>query len=403
MLGLVASALLGSLAVTSAAAVPQVAADSASVTLLVGGNGKAARAFADRSVRLRAIKPATKRSARLTFPVATIAVGKIAKLELRGRLRLKAGRRLVVLRGLQVKLGLAKATVSARVGKRRVPVFAARPAKGDLKLNGVLEAVGLESAKLRLTPRGARLLRARLHLRGLPAGTIGALGVDAIAKGRSGGQGGGGTGGGGGGSATCNPAPNAAPADPSTEPAPLARPDGAVDIASATIVWEPRESWIRYINGGEGTCVFDGAIARPKEVRPAVTTTPLTYAFEFPFDAGWYDPGTGQTAVTFRGGVGFKWKSHGINVSAADPEIEVNGSASRAIFRFNGADDTPQPNKRGVLVDLTPVPDGGTAPQHVFPDMPGTLPAGAESSIFGGFYPPGAPFGEVSITFPTAP
>jgi hypothetical protein len=55
-----------------------------------------------------------------------------------------------------------------------------------------------------------------------------------------------------------------------------------------------------------------------------------------------------------------------------------------------------------VLVDLAPGSDQGTAPAHSFPDMPGTLPPGAEDSIFAGFYAPQAEFGSVSIDF-TAP
>lgn len=401
-------ALIGALAALAAGpaavAAPPVAgtsvAGSGSVTLLVGGNGKAAKALANRSVKVRAIKPASKRGARLTLPVADIAVGKSAAVVLRGGIGFKAGKRSIALRAPRLKVAPRQATVTARAGKRRIPLLVATLKKGEARLNGVGNAAALDSAKLRLTTKGAKLLRTKLRLRGFPAGPLGVLGVDARAGSGGGGTGGGG-GSGGGGPATCNPAPNAPRADPSTEPTPLARPAGAVDVTSATIVWRPRESWIRYINTGEGTCVFDGAIAGPKEIK-SVSTTPLVYSFTFPFEGGWYDAGTGTAAVRFRGGVGFKFKGHGINFSAADPEIEINGSASRGIFRFNGADDTVYPNRRGVLVNLAPGSDQGTAPSHSFPKMPGKLPPGAESSVFAGFYPPEDDFGDISIDF-TAP
>jgi hypothetical protein len=178
----------------------------------------------------------------------------------------------------------------------------------------------------------------------------------------------------------------------------LARPDGALSIASATIVWRPKESWIRYINGGEGTCVFDGAVDGVREVRPG-TSTPLVYSFGFPFTSGWYHAGT--AAVSFKGGVGFKWKGHGINFSTADPEIEINGEASRGIFRFNGADDTPYPNRRGVLVDLTPVADEDPSPNGYSFTMPAKIPEGVGTSVFAGFYTAGTEFGTVTVAFTT--
>src|SRR5690606_14173591 len=123
-------------------------------------------------------------------------------------------------------------------------------------------------AKLRLTPRAARLLRAKLKLRRLPPGALGVLALDANASRGGiggGGTGGGGAGGGGGGAASCVPTPKAPPADPSTEPVPLARPEGAQAVASATLVWRPRDVWVRYVHGGNGTCVFGGATNGPKE------------------------------------------------------------------------------------------------------------------------------------------
>lgn len=404
LIGATAALVAGPAAVAAPPVAGTSAAGSGSVTLLVGGNGKAAKALANRSVKVRAIKPASKHGPRLTLPVADITVGKSAAVLLRGGIRFKAGKRSIALRAPRLKVSPRRATVTARVGKRRIPLLVATLKKGEARLNGTGNAASVDSAKLRLTTKGAKLLRTKLRLRGFPAGPLGVLRVDARAGsdgGTGGGGSGGGGGGGGGGSATCNPAPNAPRADPSTEPTPLARPAGAVDVTSATIVWRPRESWIRYINTGEGVCVFDGALPGPKEIK-SVSTTPLVYSFAFPFEGGWYDAGTGTAAVRFRGGVGFKYKIHGINFSAADPEIEINGAASRGIVRFNGADGTPHPNRRDVLVDLTPGSSQGTPPAYSYPEMPGKLPPSADGSVFAGFYAPQAAFGSITIDF-TAP
>src|SRR6476469_3175548 len=129
------AALAALAAAPTAVAAPPVATSSAagsgSVTVLVGGNGKAAKALADRSVRVRAIKPATKRGALLTLPVAEIAVAKSAAVVMRGGLRFKAGKRSLVLRAPRLKLAARQATITLRAGKRRVPVLVASLKKGQ--------------------------------------------------------------------------------------------------------------------------------------------------------------------------------------------------------------------------------------------------------------------------------
>lgn len=384
------------------------------VTVLVGGNGKAARAFKRKRVRVRAIKPASKRGVRLTLRVADIKVGRAAALRLRGGVRFKLRKRGVTARALRLRLTPKRVLVTARVGKRRVPLFVAKVGRGEAKINPI-GAAGLDSAKLRLTPRAARLLRKRLRTKRLPAGPLGVVAIDAIARevADSPGTGpGGGTGGtrpGGGGPAgrvTCDPSAFPPPADPSTEPPVSATPPGAVTVSNLSIVWEPRESWIRYISSGEGICVFNGAIAGPKEIRDG-TTTPLTYTFRFPAAVGWYHPGadTGTNAddragLRFTGGVGFSWSDHGIDFSTANPEIEIDGGNSRAIFRVNGGGVTAHPNQRQALIDLTwPVADTDPS-QHGYKfTIPATIPTAVGSSVFAGFYSAGDPFGSVTVSF----
>jgi hypothetical protein len=366
-----------------------------SVTLAVGGKGRAAEALAAAGVKVGAVAPAKRRGKRVTLPVRSVAVGTAATVALRGGIGFKAGKRSLKLRSIRVRLTARRATVSARAGDRRLVVFTARSTKRRAKLDEAKVTATLADAELALTPKAARLLRAKLAAGGISSGALGQLGVDAKSDRGSGGRrGGGGSGPGAG-------APQAGPIK--DEPPILARPAGAIDVTSAALVWRPRESWIQYINGGQGTSVFAGAANGPSETRPGHSES-LVYSFlGFPFKSGWYHAATGTAAIYFRGGVGFRWSAHGIDFSAADPEIEINGEASRAIFTFNGTENTRYDDQRGVLVDLQPdpiqKPPGG---EIVYSDVPGAVPADTGASVFAGFYPADAAFGTMSVTF-TAP
>ena len=104
----------------------------------------------------------------------------------------------------------------------------------------------------------------------------------------------------------------------------------------------------------------------------------------------------------FGGGVNFSFKAHGIDLDTKEPEVEINGGSSRAIFRFDGRGDTSPGNKRAVLVNLDtaaspPVEGPGTVS---YDRIHGTIPAeGGSQSIFAGFYGPGERFGCISVSF----
>jgi hypothetical protein len=390
-------AIAVALACLALAPAATAAPGSGNVTLTVGGKGQAARALAAAGVEAGAIAPATRSGKRLKLPVKSVAFGKAATVALRGGIRLKAGRRSLKLRSVRLKLTTKQVTISAKAGASRRTVFVAKPAKGRSKLDRSKLTASLATTKLGLTPAGAKLVRQKLGVSGVSAGTLGQLGLKAGVKSGSGtkpGGGGPGGGGGGGGGPQSGPIKNPPPV--------LARPAGAVDVTSATLTWRPRESWIQYINGGEGTSVFGGAVNGPGEVKSGSSAT-LVYSFHgFPFKNGWYHPATGTAAIYFSGGVGFRWSAHGINFSAADPEIEINGGASRAIFLFNGTDDTVYDNQRGVLVDLDPgtiqTPPSGSV---IYTDVPGSIPQDTGESVFAGFYPADTPFGTMTVSFTT--
>jgi hypothetical protein len=382
-------AIVACAALASASAPASAAPGSGGVNLAVGGG-----ALAESGVKVAAIAPAKKRGARIALPIQTIAVGKAANVVLRGGIRFKAGKRSLKLRAFRLKLTAGRVSISAKAGKRRVTIFATGLAKGKAKLDRSKTTAKVAGAKLALTRRGAKLLRNRLGVDEITAGALGKLRVDARPKSGANGGTGGAPGGGGSGGPQAGPIKN--------EPPVLARPAGAVDVTSASLIWRPRVSWICYV---EDTSVFAGAANGPVETLACPLGGPrdLVGSFtSFPFARGWYHSPTGTAAIYFLGGVGFSYTAHGINFSSANPEIEINGGASRAIFTFNGSQSTVYDNQRGVLVDLHPNPIQTPASGTVdYVDIPATVPADAGASVFAGFYGANEPFGTMTVSFTT--
>ena len=189
----------------------------------------------------------------------------------------------------------------------------------------------------------------------------------------------------------------------------LARPATAVDVSGATLSWYPRDSWLRYLNtstaSGDGVLASGGATAAaPSETSacpdsPVPTNPGLPYSYDFPAKSGWYDPVSGHAGLYFQGAVTFSWKGHGIDLTAADPEIEVTGD-SRAIFRFSGSGGTAYPNQRAELVELAAAPQPGAGGTVGYTLAKGTLTADG-ASVFAGFYPEGGGFGCATVSFTT--
>ena len=159
------------------------------------------------------------------------------------------------------------------------------------------------------------------------------------------------------------------------EPPFLARPAGAVDVTSASIDWHVRPSWIRYVpvNDPFGGATGEGADDRrrqcgePSELRWRLRRLRVP----LPIRPRLVPPARRIAAVYFTGGVNFKFQAHGIDLDTKDPEIEVNGASSRAIFRFDGRGETNPGNKRGVLVDLAPGTPSVSGQSVTWDRMPG--------------------------------
>jgi hypothetical protein len=196
------------------------------------------------------------------------------------------------------------------------------------------------------------------------------------------------------------------------EPPLLARPATAVTVSAVELSWMPRDSWVRYISSA--TAPSDGVVpgggatavestASPCPDRPAGVGVPLRYTIDFPARESWYDPLSGKAGIYGGGSVAFRWASHAINLTAAEPEIEIDGASSRAIFRFSGSGGTPYPNQRVALEGLETsgrptVTNGGKTLTYDL--MRGRLTADGEK-VFAGFYtaPSDNEFGCVSATF----
>lgn len=369
-------------------------------TTTISLKGKAVKSLRSQHVRIGAFGGARAGRARLVLPVAGGLVTSSALLNQRGGLRLSrraAGRRRsMVLRRLQLRLG-RKSEIVGRIGSSRFTLFSVKAPAARLRLDSGNGSASLRGGSVSLTRRAGAAIKRRLRLRRLPRGAFGRLSVDALVKGDgTGGSGGGGPGGEpGGGPPASGPLGD--------EPPVLARPASAVNVTGAQITWHVRPSWIRYV---PVNAPFAGAWGDPPTSAPQCgeSNEPAVedvYSFHFPFAHGWYDPPTKTAAAYFTGGVNFKYPTHGIDLDTKDPEIEINGASSRAIFRFDGRGDTNPGNKRSLLVDLAtsaspPVEGPGTLS---YDRIPGAIPSsGGSQSVFAGFYLPGERFGCVSLS-----
>lgn len=389
-----AKALLPALALTIALAAPALAGaaepvGSGSLTVAKGRWAK----LGQRGIELAGSGAAesTGRRTRLEVDGGTVEEGG-ATLGLDGALIFSSGdghgRRTAKLTGLRVELG-PSSSFSARLGKTRRVIFDLEPKAGTATIDRARGAAQLRGAGLVWRPGAAAAIGRRLGV-SLPRGPLGSFAVSAA-------------------TVFADGPPQAGPI--SDEPPLLTRPAGAVDVTSATLGWHVRDSWIRYVNTQEPPQALEGASAEapiaesshPCPNSPAGTNPTLVYSYDFPFAGGWYDGASASAALYYGGGVRFSFPAHGIDVTARNPEIEIDGGASRAIFRLRGAGQTPYPDRRAALLSLPPSPPLAGPPNSFgFPaPLRGTLTADGQK-VFAGFYPPpNDGFGCLSISFTT--
>ncbi|HEY6731144.1 MAG TPA: HtaA domain-containing protein [Solirubrobacterales bacterium] len=362
-------------------------------------NGPAAKALRDAGVQIGPLGAASGGARRIVLPIRAGLVGSSATVvRLGGAVSLKSGKRRARLSGLRLTLG-QRAGLSGKLGGETLGLFRVLkggrreidPAQGGIQLSGL---------RLKLARPAARSVAEKLQLNQPIFGVLGVL------------------------SASDEGLPQAAPPAPKSEPGnsgcplpstagsapedplPVAtRPPEALEITGASLKWDVRDSFIRYVNTGEGTSVSGGATAAAPEVRPG-SSQPLTYSFGFPFARGWHDPGADpfstaddRAAIYFNGGVRFLYSAHGIDLRTSAPEIELGGGSSRAIFSVAEGEAAPE---RQVIVNLdlgraaSVQASGGTV---TYERVPGAIPAGTATSTFAGFYPPGSDFGCFSVSY----
>lgn len=371
-------------------------------------DGPAANALRAQGVRIAPVKPAKGGSRAIALPVAAgLAGSKTTLLRQRGGLALTAADgRAVRLTSLRLLLG-KRDLLKAKLDGEEIDLFKVmRGGKRDIDAaSGRVDLAGL---RLKLTPGGAKALARRLGLESVPAKRIGSLTtrIAGLIRGDSGKPGGGSSGGTTEQSTAC-PVPGSAGPPAEDNPLKLIRPLGAIDVTGASIRWRVRESFIRYIATGEGTSVSGGATADPPVLLPGAST-PLSYDFRFPFAEGWIDTGANPAspaddtaALYFDGAVRFQYSGHGIDLLTGSPEIEFNGSGSRAIFAIS---ENGGAAERQVLVNLD-LGAAGTISQsgssYTYERVPGAIPSGTASSVFAGFYAPGTDFGCFDVSFST--
>ncbi len=305
------------------AAAPAAGAQDTVIVL----KGPGARALADQGVRVGAVAPARKRARRITLPLGETTIsGATATVRQRGALRLRAGRRSVVLRDLTVTVG-RRSTVSARVGGRTRTVAAidAPAARRSVQPTGTY----VTEAPLRLTASTVRLLRRELRRPGLRGGRLGTIDLEAATT----------------------PAPSGTeiPGAPDVvtvtgPPTPgggtvAARPAGAVSITGGTVHWSPRQSWLGYLESGD----------EPAGAVPPATLADGTYAF--PVTGGWYDPATGATVVDTAGGTVFRYPTRFLDMRFANWTWDLASPTPKAVATVERATGV----KPGVVGSRQPI------------------------------------------------
>lgn len=408
----VACALLAVCAAAPVAAHAAATGSAAATTTAGSGysrvslEGKGLKALRAQKVRMAAGKPVRVSRSALVFPVSTGALSSTVRLDSKGSLTLRRGKRRIKFTAPQVKLA-KKGSITAKLGKRRITLFTVTPARGKaMRINAATGRATLQSAKVTLAKSAGRRIRKALRLRRTPSGTFGSVTVIATVGGAAGGGGGGGgvgggSGGGGSGcSVTSQPTGSAPPV--------AARPAGAVPVSSAAVTWDVRESLVHYINTDPvprgGIYPSGGATAGAPEDRGQ---GPLVYKFSYApvLASSWYHPGSASAALYFAGTLNFRYFSRCIDFDLENPEIEINnGGVSRGIYNMDGRQSTVLGNRRAVLLDLaaTTTAGGRCGPAGVNTiscSWTGVTLAADGSGAFAGFYAPGAEFGNLTVTF----
>lgn len=371
-------------------------------------DGPAADALREQGVRIAPVKPAAGGARQIALPVAAGLAGSTTTLvRQRGAIELSGKKGTARLGQLRLLLGGKRSLLEAELSGEEIDLF--RVLGGRRNVDAANGSVRFDNLGLKLTRAGAKALATELGLKSLPARRFGTLStkLTGLTQGDSGTPGDSSAPSGPAQASSACPLPSGAGLASEAPPPVAVRPPAAVDVTAATIGWHVRESFIRYIATGEGTSPVGGASADPPVLLPGASAA-LSYDFHFPFANGWLDsgadpgnPADDRAALYFNGGLRFLYSGHGIDLLTSSPELELNGSASRAIF---GVAENGGAAQRQVLVNLDLSRAGAISQSgnsYTYDRVPGAVPAGTAASTFAGFYAPGTDFGCFTVSFST--
>lgn len=313
-----------------------LAAAIALVAMLTTGTAQAAPASGEVTLALKAnggLASKQGKAQNAALPVTDLELLTAATLRTSGKLKLANGKRGATLREVIVQSDGQRATVSAKLGKRRLVVFRAQ---GKTEISK--SSVALSKAPLSLTGNGADALAQRLGLDSLAAGRVGtlsfaaALPVAAEDKNQPAEQ--------------KKPEPEgivdpyasqcalgvtekiagtaagAAPAPSLTSP---------ISLNGGKIDWGFKSSFRSYVFFSGGALV---PIA-PAEVLNPPLPAPQTGSFRFPAGGGSYvvndpgDSGDDQAIVNGAGEVVLCNSPHGFRIVLSNPTVTIDGEDSR--------------------------------------------------------------------------
>lgn len=382
------------------------AADRGATTITLAG--PAAKALRAGDVKITATRPASANAKRIVLPVSRTAKRNGRPLLIHGgSVRLASGRRVVRLTALQTLVGPRASTVSAKVGARRVALFAIASGRGAVT-GGSVRARGVTVA---LTKTGAGALRRGLRIAKLPAGRLGRAVLQARVPPAQ---------------TPAAPAPQPpaqpAPGDPApTPPAPPA-PAPQPELCPATppavtpvdgigqTRWKGKTTWIDYVTRfwpGPGPassgCVL--ATGGASQVDPADK-----YGWQYTATSVAGGAG-GSVTLEHKGTLEFRAPGHFIATKITDPTFAVAGDRLSATVVADGAASgemadamrdgyaAPLPFSRTHLLDLdlsqaTVEPDGDVVRYR---DVPATVAAGADRILS---YPAGTDWGSFTFELP---
>ncbi len=374
-------------------AAPVAHADAPTMTgsLTLTVSAKAERALHARGVTLRTTGRAARSGRRIRLP---LAAGDRTALRTAGALRLRTRTRSVTLGAPRLELG-SNPRVTALLAGRRSTVLTLAVAPVST-VNGVT----LETTGAALTAVAAKTLARRLRVPRLPRASFATVAADGTFAAAA--------------PLPAPPAPGAcatttaggAAPDPGPGAPPVkSRPAGALAVASATVTWHVRDSFIQYIASGEGTSTGGGATAEPPTVEGG-SQAPLVYGFHFSLHRWLVRSRHGRRAADLHGQRRLplprprdrparqrpRGRTRRARLARHLPDDRLRRHRRRQ-SPLGGARRSTSPRAAAVRVD------GKTI---TYERIPAAVPPGAADSVFAGYYLPGDPFGWVSISFTAA-